>query len=466
MNSQNTHVPLEEPIEPDLGRWKVKRNIHYWVMGLLVAVIATFMLLQAFRDENPDPAALAAKQAADQKQNAALNKTNQAPAKEDLEQAFARQQKEAESRQGQLPENLAATAQGAPAAQLPNGLVTAGQQRGGNLPPLPPGAGRVDAGLPSPDAMQQGQNQEAVNAARREEQVLSSAIMAIDNNSRVASGPRSSLDQSMLDLNAERKRIDAEGKAEREAMFNRSMDAARELSGGAGPRGGGEAAGGGASSFYENLEKRRTADVEVARPIASRGRYALMQGAIIPSVLITEIRSDLPGDLKAQTTMDVYSSNGGSVLLIPKGSVLVGVYNSEVKMGQEKVMAAFTRLIYPSGASVDLGGMKAAEGSGSAGLSDDVDNHFWKMFGTNFLIAGLAQVFQKDQGNVTLVNNGAGAANGMSNTAGQILSDTVRVVNERNRTIAPTIYVYRGHKFNVTVGRDMVLPPYETGVRQ
>mgnify|MGYP000402654161 CR=1 FL=1 len=83
----------------------------------------------------------------------------------------------------------------------------------------------------------------------------------------------------------------------------------------------------------------------------------------------------------------------------------------------------------------------------------------------NFLIAGLAQIFQKDQGSVTVVNNG-GATNQLSNTAGQILADTVRVINERNRAIPPTIYVYRGHKFNVMVNKDMVLPPYQTGVRQ
>lgn len=106
-----------------------------------------------------------------------------------------------------------------------------------------------------------------------------------------------------------------------------------------------------------------------------------MQGATIPAVLISEIRSDLPGDIKAQTTMDVYDSVNGSSLLIPKGTILVGKYNSEVKMGQEKVMAGFTRMIYPSGASADLGGMKAAESSGESGFSDEVDSHFWKMFG-------------------------------------------------------------------------------------
>ncbi len=136
MTANNTQVPLEEPIEPDLGRWRVKRNIHYWIIGLVVAVVGSFMMLQAFQEENPDAAALAARKEADQKQNAALNRTEQAPAKEDLEQAFALQQKEVESRNGQaqLPDNLAATA-----SQLPQGLAATAPARGGvNLPPVPP----------------------------------------------------------------------------------------------------------------------------------------------------------------------------------------------------------------------------------------------------------------------------------------------------------------------------------------
>lgn len=75
---------------------------------------------------------------------------------------------------------------------------------------------------------------------------------------------------------------------------------------------------------------------------------------------------------------------------------MVGKYNNEVKIGQEKVMAAFSRIIFPSGASMDLGAMKAAEADGASGIGDDVDNHFLKMFGTNFLIAGIAQLFQNE----------------------------------------------------------------------
>jgi len=473
MSTQVEQPPLEAPIEPDLGRWKVKRNLHYWVLGIVVTVLAVFMLGEAMKSEHPDDATVAEQKKLKEKQNAALNKTEQAPAREDLEQTLAKQQKEAQERLAEAAKAPQAAAL-PQSAQLPGNLVPPGVQPSGplNLPPLPQGKPRPDAGLPSPESMQSAQSQEAQMAIKREEQVLASPIMAIDNTSKLSlmagkankPGGSSTLERASQDLAEERERRLAESKADRDQMFNKALNASTSLMGG-GAAGQGRGAAGSQQNFYENLASQETGN-DVLRPIASRGKYSLMQGASIPAVLITEVRSDLPGDIKAATTMDVYDSVNGAALLIPKGTILVGKYNNEVKVGQEKVMAGFTRMIYPSGASVDLGGMKAAEGSGEGGLSDDVDNHFWKMFGTNFLIAGLAQIFQKDQGSVTVVNNGAGGANQLSNTAGQILADTVRVINERNRAIPPTIYVYRGHKFNVMVNKDMVLPPYQTGVRQ
>lgn len=472
MSSQVEQPPLEAPIEPDLGRWKVKRNLHYWVLGIVVTVLTVFMLAEAMKTENPDDATVAEQKKQKEKQNAALNKTEQAPAREDLEQTLAKQQKEAQERLDAVAKatQVAALPQ---SAQLPGNLVPMPQSGGPlNLPPLPQGKPRPDAGLPSPESMQAGQSQEMQMAVKREEQVLASPIMAIDNTSKLSliggkankSGGNSSLERASQDLAEEREKRLAESKVDRDQMFNKALNASASLMGG-GAAGQGRGAAGNQQSFYENLASQETGN-DVLRPIASRGKYSLMQGASIPAVLISEIRSDLPGDIKASTTMDVYDSVSGTALLIPKGTTLVGKYNNDVKVGQEKAMAGFTRMIYPSGASVDLGGMKAAEGSGEGGLSDDVDNHFFKMFGTNFLIAGLAQFFQKDQGSVTVVNNGGGGANQLSNTAGQILSDTVKVINERNRSIPPTIYVYRGHKFNVMVNKDMVLPPYQTGVRQ
>ena len=193
--------------------------------------------------------------------------------------------------------------------------------------------------------------------------------------------------------------------------------------------------------------------------------YTVFQGTIIPAVLLTEVNSDLPGMLTAQVTLDVYDGIRGTTLLIPKGSRLVGNYNNDVRPGQERVMAAFRRIIFPSGASVDLGAMAAADQIGRSGFQDEVDSHFWKQFGANFLVAGLAALISnKDSASTVTVVNSGGAA--VSSAAGQILVETVRNIQQRNAYIPPTIRINSGYKFNVLVNKDMTLPPRVTAVSQ
>ena len=193
--------------------------------------------------------------------------------------------------------------------------------------------------------------------------------------------------------------------------------------------------------------------------------YTVFQGTIIPAVLLSEVNSDLPGMLTAQVTLDVYDGIRGATLLIPKGSRLVGNYNNDVRPGQERVMAAFRRIIFPSGASVDLGAMAAADAIGRSGFQDEVDSHFWKQFGANFLVAGLAALISnKDSASTVTVVNSGGTA--VSSAAGQILVETVRNIQQRNAYIPPTIRINSGYKFNVLVNKDMTLPPQVTSVSQ
>ena len=183
----------------------------------------------------------------------------------------------------------------------------------------------------------------------------------------------------------------------------------------------------------------------------------VFQGTAIPVVSMTQINSDLPGMIKAQVVEDVYDSIHGTTLLIPKGSVLNGVYNSDVKIGQERVMFAFTRLILPNGMSADLGGMPGADEIGQAGATDDVNNHFFKIFGSSLLTAGLSGLFSN---NSVTVNSYGGSSTTISSVAGQVLSQTAQTMMQRNQNIQPTITIRPGIRFNVMVNKDIYLDPY------
>ena len=69
--------------------------------------------------------------------------------------------------------------------------------------------------------------------------------------------------------------------------------------------------------------------------------YTLVQGKALPAVLGRDLNSDLPGEVTAYTTEDVYDSLSSRHLLIPRGSMLAGRYSSAVRTGQDRLMFAF-----------------------------------------------------------------------------------------------------------------------------
>lgn len=197
----------------------------------------------------------------------------------------------------------------------------------------------------------------------------------------------------------------------------------------------------------EYADDRTAKRNEVIKSYPTVSKYTLHQGKVISAVLGRKINSDLPGDITAHTTLDVYDSLGKGQLLIPKGSTLVGRYDSQIKMGQERVMFAFQRIVMPDGQSFDLPAAQGSDLAGTAGMTGDVNNHFIKMFASSFLVAWSADRVQQ---------NGA-TSNGTTTTspAGQVLVDVGRTILERNKAIPPTITIDQGTRINVEVARDM-----------
>ncbi len=188
-------------------------------------------------------------------------------------------------------------------------------------------------------------------------------------------------------------------------------------------------------------------------PVKPSSPREVLEGSLIPAVLLTQVNSDLPGMLTAQVTEDVYDSIHGSFLAIPKGSRVIGEYSSRVMAGQERIMAVFHRLILPGGDSFSLDDMQAADRTGQSGMKDEVDNRFWTRLGGQFMTAGLARIIAQPEGNVTVLG---GMGNSLAtDAAGQILVDTARVGFAANATVGPVIVIKRGYPFVIMVNRDM-----------
>lgn len=190
------------------------------------------------------------------------------------------------------------------------------------------------------------------------------------------------------------------------------------------------------------------------RVMAPASPYVLQAGAVIPAALITGIRSDLPGQITAQVTENVYDSPTGRILIIPQGTRLLGQYDNGVAFGQRRILLVWNRLIFPNGRSIVLERQPGTDAQGYAGLEDGVDMHWWdlaKAIGLSTLLSVSAELAMDDQD--ALIQALQSGAQDTINDAGQ---EIIR----RQLQVAPTLTIRPGFPVRVMVTRDLVLEPY------
>jgi type IV secretion system protein VirB10 len=195
------------------------------------------------------------------------------------------------------------------------------------------------------------------------------------------------------------------------------------------------------------------------RIVAPASPNILQAGSIIPAALITGIQSDLPGQITAQVTQNVYDSPTGRILLIPQGSRLIGEYDSEVSAGQSRVLLAWDRLILPGGRSILLDRQPGADASGMAGLRDGVNYHWGNMLKAA-LISTLLGV-----GAQLATDNDDDLVRALRYGTQDTVNQTGRQVVQRQINVPPTLTVRPGHVVRIIVTRDLILEPVQQGGR-
>ncbi len=204
--------------------------------------------------------------------------------------------------------------------------------------------------------------------------------------------------------------------------------------------------------------------------------YILQAGSIIPALLQSKISTNLPGTITAIVSQDVYDSISGKYLLIPRGSRLIGSYNSSISFGQDQVQAKFTRLIRPDGSSILLPNQAGVDSMGTSGFQDDVNNHWGRIIGSAVLSALFnlpALVATNElQNNSNSSTCSGGVCTTNSNSAGNVLaasslqsigqgaSQVGTQLTTQSLNIQPEIIINAGYQFSVMVTKDIILPPY------
>ncbi|KHK00368.1 TrbI/VirB10 family protein [Desulfovibrio sp. TomC] len=199
-------------------------------------------------------------------------------------------------------------------------------------------------------------------------------------------------------------------------------------------------------------------------------RYEVKTGAVIPAVMIGGINSDLPGQIIAQVSQNVFDTANGRFLLVPQGARLYGVYDSRIIYGQSRVLVAWNRIIFPDGSAITLESMPGTDSAGYSGFNDEVNNHYFRTFGGALLMSLITGTTSWAVDSMTPTSNSSNSTNSsskptlqqeMASALATQFGQTTSKLLEKNMNIKPTLEIRPGYRFNVIVTKDLVFKePY------
>ena len=201
-----------------------------------------------------------------------------------------------------------------------------------------------------------------------------------------------------------------------------------------------------AQNFYSNAA--------IIEPISP---YELKAGDFIPAIVETAMNSDIYGKVVvAKVTQNIYDTVTGKYLLIPQGTTLTGVYDSNITWGQERLLVVWQRLRFPNGDSIRLDNMQGVDMIGQAGLTGKVNNHFATLLKGVLLSSAMgatAAIVTDDNDDDWKSSAGEGAGLAVIQIGDKF---TTKALDRQ-----PTMEIKTGERFNIMVHSDLILKPYK-----
>jgi type IV secretion system protein TrbI len=193
-----------------------------------------------------------------------------------------------------------------------------------------------------------------------------------------------------------------------------------------------------------------------AVPATATGKtYVLFEGTVLETALINRLDGQFTGPVECLLTNDVFSHDRQH-LLIPSGTKLLGETRKVEAFGQTRLAVTFHRLVMPDGFSASLDHFQGLNQIGDAGLRDQVNNHYLRIFGTSLALGAIGAVAEAGTSGA-LTASGAdlmrqGFAQSTAQSSAQILDKFLNVL--------PTITIREGHRVKVYLSGDLALPDY------
>lgn len=206
-------------------------------------------------------------------------------------------------------------------------------------------------------------------------------------------------------------------------------------------------AAGGSADFPQSLGAllRPTATPAVMPSMLPTRRFLLGKGAFIDCTLETAIDSTLPGMTTCITATDTFSADG-TVVLLERGTKLVGETRGQVEQGAARIFVLWTEARTPTGVVVPLSSPGTDE-LGRSGVAGEVNRHFWERFGAAILL--------------TVVNGAVQGLVNRENAPGSVVvspsgtTDVMTEVLKGTINIPPTVTKAQGDRIQVFVARDV-----------
>ncbi|MFN3585801.1 type IV secretion system protein VirB10 [Phenylobacterium sp.] len=177
-----------------------------------------------------------------------------------------------------------------------------------------------------------------------------------------------------------------------------------------------------------------------AAPIGDRN-FLILAGTTIPCVLQTAIDTTTAGYVTCLIDRDIYSDNG-AVVLLEKGSRVLGEYRTGLRQGQARVFVLWTRAVSPAGVAIALAS-PASDALGRAGFGGRIDTHFWDRFSAAILLSVI-------DGAAAALADGDGAVGTI-----RLPSDAAGLAVQQGANIPPTLRKAQGGEVAIQVAQDL-----------
>jgi type IV secretion system protein VirB10 len=195
-----------------------------------------------------------------------------------------------------------------------------------------------------------------------------------------------------------------------------------------------------ASTELDRLRRGSPIGLARARRLPDRN-FLLLAGASLPCELLTAMDTATPGYVSCLVPQDVYSENG-AVVLLEKGSKVLGEYRSGMRQGQSRLFVLWTRAVTPGGVAIDLAS-PATDALRRAGFDGAVETFFWQRFGGALLLS--------------IVGDAAtgAAARGAHGTVEALPSDAAGIALQNSVNIPPMLRKPQGSEVAIFVAQDL-----------